>query len=190
MIGERQLALLKELAAETGDARSWHEACQKSADALLTNPRDLPFAILYAADADHGGYKFACSAGIAPDHPACNAELWPLARRWPATRCISSRHCPNVARRCPPRHGSTPSPAPPWSPSFPPARPRSAGVLVAGLDPCRLPDKDYRGFLTLAGVQIASAISNAQAYEDERLRAERLSEARPRQDRLLLQREP
>ena len=176
VIGERQLALLKELAAETGDARSWHEACQKSADALLTNPRDLPFAILYAADADHGGYKFACSAGIAPDHPACNAELWPLAKALAGHEV----HILTALPEC-----GAPLPSAPWEhaitraalvPLFPAGKTAPAGVLVAGLNPCRLPDKDYRGFLTLAGVQIASAISNAQAYEDERLRAERLSE--------------
>ena len=31
VIGERQLALLRDLAAETGHARSWREACERSA---------------------------------------------------------------------------------------------------------------------------------------------------------------
>jgi signal transduction histidine kinase len=51
-----------------------------------------------------------------------------------------------------------------------------AGVFVAGLNPYRLFDDDYRGFLELVAAQIAGAMVNAQAYEDERKRAEGLAE--------------
>ncbi|HEU5039372.1 MAG TPA: ATP-binding protein, partial [Gemmatimonadales bacterium] len=51
-----------------------------------------------------------------------------------------------------------------------------AGVLVAGLNPYRLFDDDYRGFLQLVAAQIAGAMVNAQAYEAERERAEALAE--------------
>ncbi|HEY9507002.1 MAG TPA: ATP-binding protein, partial [Gemmatimonadales bacterium] len=50
------------------------------------------------------------------------------------------------------------------------------GVLVAGLNPYRLFDDDYRGFLQLVAAQIAGAMVNAQAYEAERERAEALAE--------------
>ncbi|ESQ87467.1 hypothetical protein ABAC460_19260 [Asticcacaulis sp. AC460] len=50
------------------------------------------------------------------------------------------------------------------------------GVLMAGLNPYRLYDEDYEGFLTLAAGQIAAGIASAQAYEDERRRAEALAE--------------
>ena len=42
--GERQLALLRDLAADTSHARNWVEVCERSARALETNDRDLPFA--------------------------------------------------------------------------------------------------------------------------------------------------
>ena len=51
-----------------------------------------------------------------------------------------------------------------------------AGVLVVGLNPFRLFDDNYRGFLGLVAGQIAAAIANAQAYEEERRRAEALAE--------------
>ena len=51
-----------------------------------------------------------------------------------------------------------------------------AGFLVAGLNPFRLFDDDYRGFLELVAGQIAAAIANAEAYEEERRRAEALAE--------------
>ncbi|GCC47358.1 hypothetical protein chiPu_0031707, partial [Chiloscyllium punctatum] len=51
-----------------------------------------------------------------------------------------------------------------------------AGVLIAGLNPFRLFDERYTSFLGLVSTQIAAVISNAQAYEEERRRAEALAE--------------
>jgi DNA replication protein DnaC len=50
------------------------------------------------------------------------------------------------------------------------------GVLVAGLNPFRQFDDTYRNFLVLAAGEIAASFANAQAYEDERRRAEALAE--------------
>lgn len=50
-----------------------------------------------------------------------------------------------------------------------------AGVLVVGLNPFRLFDDNYRAFLGLVAGQIAAAIANARAYEEERRRAEALA---------------
>ena len=47
---------------------------------------------------------------------------------------------------------------------------------MAGLNPYRLYDDRYQGFLALVVAQIAGAVVNAQAYEDERRRAEALAE--------------
>ena len=52
IIGARQLALLRELAARTTDARTIDDACSLSAQALETNPRDLPFALIYLLDSE------------------------------------------------------------------------------------------------------------------------------------------
>jgi signal transduction histidine kinase len=51
-----------------------------------------------------------------------------------------------------------------------------SGVLIAGLNPFRLVDESYRGFLGLVASQIAAAVANALAYEEERRRAEVLAE--------------
>ena len=50
------------------------------------------------------------------------------------------------------------------------------GVLVVGLNPFRLYDEGYRGFLGLVAGQIGAAIAHAEAYEEERRRAEALAE--------------
>jgi hypothetical protein len=49
-------------------------------------------------------------------------------------------------------------------------------VLVPGLNPYRLLDAGYRGFLSLIAGQIGAATANSLAYEEERRRAEALAE--------------
>ncbi len=64
------------------------------------------------------------------------------------------------------------------------------GFLVAGLNRYRALDEGYRGFVELVAGQIAAGLTNARAYEEERLRAERAARARRGQDRVLHQRQP
>src|SRR4029077_19397620 len=51
-----------------------------------------------------------------------------------------------------------------------------SGFVVAGLNPFRVLDGGYAGFLNLVAGQVTSAIANAEAYEEERRRAEALAE--------------
>jgi PAS domain S-box-containing protein len=53
---------------------------------------------------------------------------------------------------------------------------RPAGVFVAGLNPYRPLDEEYRGFVELFVGQIATGLANANAYEAERRRAEAFAE--------------
>jgi signal transduction histidine kinase len=52
----------------------------------------------------------------------------------------------------------------------------TAGVLVAGINPRRALDDTYRGFFDLVAGHLATAVSNARAYEEERKRTEALAE--------------
>src|SRR3954451_23313026 len=97
VIGERQLALLRDLAAGTTDARSWRQACERSAAALATNPRDLPFAIIYMAEPDGRSLSLVGAAGIEPGHAVAPASVpldglspWPFAEvlRHPEMRLV------------------------------------------------------------------------------------------------------
>jgi PAS domain S-box-containing protein len=182
IIGERQLALLRELAAATAEARTISDACARSARSLESNPRDLPFALLYLVERDQRRAILTGQANLAAGHPAApesigldDSSVWPLAT---ATRtnepCLVELGA-----------GMTGLPAGAWAQS-----PRQAillpipasgelgrvGVLVAGLNPYRPFDDRYRAFMQLVAGQIAAAIANAQAYEEERRRAEALAE--------------
>src|SRR5262249_34741102 len=66
IVGERQLALLRELAAKTVDARTIEEVCALSAKCLETNPFDLPFAMIYLVDPDKQHVTLAGTSGIVP----------------------------------------------------------------------------------------------------------------------------
>ena len=184
VIGERQLASLRDVAAEAGHARHWQEACERTAAALGSNPRDLPFALIYVAQPDGETAILAGAAGIEPGHPAAPAAIdfadpapWPIAEvlRSQAVRTLPVDSLP---LETPPPGG--PWPVPPSRAALVPIPPSGetgrAGVLVVGLNPYRLFDDNYRSVLGLLAGQVAAAIANAQAYEEERRRAESLAE--------------
>ncbi|MEP0921784.1 ATP-binding protein [Leptolyngbya sp. ST-U4] len=183
IVGERQLALLRELAAKTADARTFDQACSLSIEALYSNPYDLPFAMIYLVDPDQQQIVLAGTSGIDPGHPAVlqTADLdspsaWSLAEVLATQKNVLIRdltarwsHLPTGAWERPPHQAV----AVPIAPSGQTGR---AGVLVVGLNPLRLFDDSYQGFINLVAGQIAASIANAQAYEEERKRAEALAE--------------
>lgn len=182
IIGTRQVALLRELAARTADARTIDDACSLSAQALETNLRDLPFALVYMLDADCGRMVLAGRSGIAAHHIAAANEVpldgpsvWPFADvlRTHTGTLVTDLDAlgilPSGAWDLPPQQAVV-------LPIAPSGKTGRSGILVAGLNPYRLFDDDYQGFLGLVAGQIAAAIANAQAYEEERRRAEALAE--------------
>jgi PAS domain S-box-containing protein len=181
VIGERQLALLRDLATSTAHARTRAEVCGRAAAQLASNARDLPFALIYSPDADGSSLCLEATAGIDPAHPAALPRLsagdvapWPIADvlRSHALRIVSG-----LQTRLP-----GPIPCGPWpQPAdqavvLPIGEGGRVGALIVGLNPFRLLDEGFRSFLQLVAGQIAAAIANAQAYEEERLRAEALAE--------------
>src|SRR4029077_19378405 len=57
-----------------------------------------------------------------------------------------------------------------------PHQARPTRFLVAGLSPRRVMDADYRSFFDLIAGHVATAVTNARAYEEEKKRAEALAE--------------
>ena len=184
VLGERQIALLRELSASTANARSWQDACQQSASALATNTRDVPFAMLYLAEPDSGLFELAGSSGIAAGHQAAPATLeLANAAPWPIEAALSSHQAQVVSgldALFTERLSTGAWDRPPFQAAVLPilatGETGRSGVLIVGLNPFRLFDENYRGFLGLVAGQIAAALANAQAYEEEKRRAEVLSE--------------
>ena len=166
VIGERQLSLLRELAAATVDARTLEQACERSAQALASDARDLPFALLYLAAPDGRSLTLGCVCGIARGHPAAPETLaldasspWPVdaalrdqrARlvrglRRAVRRRFSDRRLGPAAiakrRRSAFRRAATPAAPACWSP---------------GSIPSACSMRDYRRFLDLVASEIAPA---------------------------------
>jgi PAS domain S-box-containing protein len=179
IIGERQLSLLGELGSRTAEARRAEDACRLAAVGLATNPRDLPFAVIYLLEPDKRRLSLAGCAGIAPGHAAApdtvdldGVAALPFAEalRTGTPRLIAGGGIlPSGAWDRPPSQIVV-IPLPPQGETG------RAAVLVAGLNPYRVYDDRYAGFLGLVAGQIAAGIANAQAYEEERKRAEALAE--------------
>jgi signal transduction histidine kinase/CheY-like chemotaxis protein len=183
VIGERQIALLRDLAAETAEARTISDAGALSMRCLERNPHDVPFALLYVIDPDRRRVVLYGTSHITCGHPAAPPVLgldamspWPVAQ---VVRAGTPYFCSDLGSLS----GSLPTGA--WDrsptralvlPVAPSSQAGPMGVLIVGLNPYRRFDDDYRGFLELVAGQIATAIANARAYEEERRRAEALAE--------------
>lgn len=183
IISERQLAVLGDLAARTGDARTWQEACRLTAFSLDTDLKDLCFSLIYVVDDNKKLAILAGTSGIEPGHPAAPEaialdpdSIWPLAE-------TQAMHEIRLIDRFGAHLGGLPhgdwDVAPhtvavvPIPISGPTGRP---GSIVVGLNPYRKLDDNYVNFLKLIANQISTSIANAEAYEQERRRAESLAE--------------
>jgi signal transduction histidine kinase/DNA-binding response OmpR family regulator len=183
IIGKRQLALLQELAARTADARTFDQACTLSARCLGTNPYDLPFAMIYLVDPDRQQASLAGTAGIDRNHAAVPATVdLKTDSTWQLAEVVSTHQLCLISDL---NASFSDLPAGAWDrspyqaaavPIAPSGETGKAGILVVGLNPFRLFDDSYRGFIDLIASQIAASIANAQAYEEERKRAEALAE--------------
>src|SRR5215468_10756551 len=178
VIGERQLA------AGTAHARTWQQACENGAYALSTNPHDLPFALLYVLEPESATAIRAGTTGIDLDHPSApetisinSSSPWPLGE---VLHDGNARLLTDLSRRF-----SAPFPRSVWkSPPHQaivlpiPATGETGrtGFLLAGLNPFRLADDNYKGFLGLVAGQLGAAIGNAEAYQYQQRRAEALAQ--------------
>ena len=147
---------------------------------MAGRPRDLPFSLIYWAEAS-GSFLLAGASGIEPGHSAAPRSIdFDATRPWPLGR---------VLRGAEPLHvhalkgfAELPTGAwtkPPRSSVLLPLKVGaggSSGVFVAALNPFRKLDQRYRSFLGLIAGQIAAGISNAEAHAAERERAEKLAE--------------
>jgi signal transduction histidine kinase/ActR/RegA family two-component response regulator len=182
LVGERQLALMRTLASATGDARTFRDACTLSAESLATDPWDLPFALIYLVDEATSTVRLAASSGVEMSQPAVptvaalsDQSVWPfatvLARQTP--QIVDLRSIRGELSVAPWGEAPQHAVAAVIRPSGPAGQ---TGILIAGLNPLRPLDANGRHFVSLIAAQIGAALGNAQAYEDERRRAEALAE--------------
>lgn len=186
VLGERRLRTVRDLSAQARETRIVTEVCRQAAAVLAGNPADIPFSLIYLLDPAGQQLKLANCTGLEVGLDA-SPQLVALSHQqngqWPLAEVVESGQC-LILNDLLDRFNNT-LPGGPWPDSphtavvWPIARPgqeRPYGVFVAGVSPCRALDDDYQGFYSLVTDQLAAAIANARAYEEERQRADALAE--------------
>lgn len=187
VIGVRRLRTLGDLATQTRSAHSLAQYCESLSPCLARNPYDLPFFALYAGQSG-GAVELVAQAGL-PADPAAGLPLQIATGETPAESDSALRY--PAARLAAAMAGGQltvlaaasviqPVPQGGWD-----AAPRSVAVLpirapagaeqqfflVAGINPYKLLDRDYRDFLGMLATQIGRGLADCRAFEEAAARA-------------------
>jgi signal transduction histidine kinase/DNA-binding response OmpR family regulator len=187
VVAERRGAILRDLGIRAAQA-SAEETCKAAAQILAQHDKDVPFVLLYLVDENGRSARLTATAGLEADsdiappmirldqtEPAGMHSAWPLAATIRRQELVTVTDLETRYKAIPPG----PWPDPPHSAVVVPIRSSKAtepaGFVVAGASAHLALDQQYGDFYQLMANQIATAIGNARAYEEERKRAEALA---------------
>jgi signal transduction histidine kinase/DNA-binding response OmpR family regulator len=185
VVAERRVSILRDLGTEAAENTA-EEICRVAGQTLGRHGKDVPFALLYLIDPDTQHARLAGTAGIEPGGSASPqlVSLDPVGAEqgWPFAEALRGQGMMEVAD-LPSRFETVPSgpwTEPPHTAVLLPLRTIKGnepyGLLIGGVSSRLKFDEQYKSFYELAANQIATAIANARAYEQERKRAEALVE--------------
>jgi signal transduction histidine kinase/DNA-binding NarL/FixJ family response regulator len=183
VIGERQLASLGTLSGAMAGAISRPDVFA-AIERGLAHQKDMPCTLTYLLDEDGSRLKLVSRTGIDACHPAASLVIDPAdsLAPWPINQVLSSNRGTTVENLLelfpdlPKGHWDRPPSRAQLLPIARQGQDKPVGIFVAALNPYRQFDAFYAGFLDLIVGQIAASITNANAYEQERTRAEELAE--------------
>lgn len=181
VIGERRTKLLRDLAVALTNAPTVQYASTAAIDVLASDVHDIPFALLYMWGERGQTLNRIASIGLQEDDSVRPATierttahpLWPV---WDVIemgkmRAVSNLQLPGGAWPEPTRNAML-------LPLTLPNQEKPIGVLIVGVSPRELLDREYRDFFESIARQIVSGIANATAHEREMARQEELENAR------------
>lgn len=183
VLGERQLTSLGTLASALVDANTTEEVFAAT-ERGLKGQRDIPFALLYLFDVDDPGrLELVAHCGIERGHPAACDELvigssdcpWSVEALM-STEPVTIENLPGLIPDLPTGSWDRPPDKARLVPFTRKGQEKPAGIFIAGVNPYRQIDTSYAGYLDLIAGQIAASITNAEAFEEEKTRAEALAE--------------
>ena len=182
VIGRRRLRTLRELATETANLRSPRAAFAAAVEVINRNPHDIPFALVYEADADGECAVLAGAAGVGDRNNGARGRV-PLdaaANGWGVDLRSDETLVIRDLGRCFEEIPNGPWPVKPTEALVIPfakgAEGQATGFMLAGISSFRRLDDDYRGYLALVAGQISTAVFNSRAHQRERRRADSLAE--------------
>ena len=187
VVGERRLSALRDLGSRSGEAKTAEDACVIAARTLAEHPEDVPFALFYLLNGDRKQAHLAGAAGIemgraeSPLEITLSGELsreaiWPLAQTVRSEAMQIVEGLQGKLSSVPPGPWSDPPRSAVVWPIRSSIAHQLAGLVVLGLSSRLQFDDRYRDFCELVASQVATAIANARAHEEERKRAEALAE--------------
>ncbi len=175
VLGERRLKTLRELGDRTYRSKNIADTCVGILEVLSNHKHDIPFSLLYTFDADgspilqgHSGMDLNKST-VSLTHAIELASDKPLFGV-PVSEIFSSL---------------TTEANPPWPEPVHlccacilarPDQKKGHGLLILGISPRLRYDAQYHDFFKLLNDQIVTTLTNANAFEEERKRAEALAE--------------
>ena len=182
VIGERRLRTLRDLAegARIANAHSSEEVCRLACQTLSMNLYDIPFAAFYLFSENGREARLAATSGVESGTPLIPEVVrmdesagWPFARAFQGSEPEVIPLAPDLQRV--PRGAW---PVPPRAVLAMPIIPagQRLGFALLAISPRRQLDEEYRGFLSLVGGHVTTAIAEARALEEERKRAAALAE--------------
>ena len=183
VVNTRRIQTLSQFATSGLAEKTTLRACAAAAQTLSANPDDIPFALLYLADATGTSASLEQTVGYLPAgvavktidlSRASETGPWSVAEVYRA----DARRVVHVERV----HGMPFAVAdqPVSQAVVLPVTSRGQhnpyGVLIIGVNPCRPLDSDHLAFFDLIAGQVATSIQNARDIEEERKRADLLTE--------------
>jgi len=185
-LNTRRLRTLSELSAKALIEKSIQAACHSSLATIALNPDDIPFALLYLLDEDRkiarlvgtsaasGSLVEIANPELPVDGASSSPQLWPLHE---VVTTAQPKILPiGTYRDLPMGPAGQPVSEAIVLPVTSPGQNLPVGVLIAGVNPTRGLDTEYRTFFKLVSDQVGTAIQNAKASEDEKKRADALAE--------------
>lgn len=182
----RRLRTLSELSVRALTEKSIEAVCASCIETISQNPDDVPFSLLYLLDA-RGDFATLKGTSHLPEGidrvsplsiplggEGSRTQLWPIRE---TIETSQSRLAPlKSVDSLPLGLANEPLSEALVLPVTSPGQLRPAGVLIAGVNPTRKLDKEYGTFFSLIADQVAIAIQNATALEQEKKRADALAE--------------
>jgi PAS domain S-box-containing protein len=185
-INTRRLATLSALATNTLVEKTTRSACASVATTLRQNPDDIPFALLYLSSADRKQMVLEEAIGlvagdtrlspkqVAMDGLSTGPLNLPIAQAMQQSKMLEGTWSDSAGLPTGPAEQVVNQAV--VLPLIASGQERPIGVLVAGVNPTRRLDPDYRTFYELIANQVATAIQNAHTAEEERHRLDQLAE--------------
>ncbi|WP_300007248.1 SpoIIE family protein phosphatase [Pseudonocardia sp.] len=161
VLGERRLRVLSELGDISAvTAPTLDEACTAAVAVLQRGRADVPYAAVYLVEPGGDTARLVAAHGT---DPAVAPPLVDAGRDPQLWAVLDSRRAVDAgdAVAMPLTGGGGGRPA---------------GVLLAGVNPHRALDREYRRFLDLVAGQVSTAIADASAFQLQRRRADELAE--------------